>query len=385
MILHTFRMQQLRVLLVGLSAICYLLLSASAVYAQQKPAQLFLYPDPVVLTPSGSAVVDIWLDANVPVYEVRVVLELSDDRFRFAEFFEGTKTHFRVQERAIDAQRVSFTLRADEGHMESGTIGRILLVAADTADPGTQTQITFGSATTLVGPDGESLEPVMRPADISTRRQPRIPVTSTTHLDESSWYSRRSANVTWGVSEGSAYSYDISTLPTNVPDAEPEDAVGAIEMHELTDGIWYFALCELSDGECGDISRRRYMIDGTSPRSFSIVLEETEDGLYAHFSPYDEQSGIARVETAIDPEAALSGDRSVYREVSSPYLVPKGASGDLLIRATDYAGNATIARAALPRSFAVTSTMFAILVALFGALGLARYIKTRSSSPKPHL
>ena len=342
-------------------------------------AQLLLYPDPAILAPGGTIVVDVRLHTDAPVYEAHVTLTTENPRVRFTDLFLGTSTPFRVFDRFISSSEASFVLQAPEGFSGQRVIGRILLEAADAAQPGDTATIGYGGSTTVLGPDLGHITLVTRPSAVRVEEQSGIVITSTTHLDERSWYRKRNANVTWQTDDGAQYSYDISPLASDIPNDEPNEPIGAIEMRELEDGVWYFALCELEAGECGDISRRRYMIDATPPDDFAVRIErQPEDGgMYAYFAPHDGQSDILRIEAAVDPEGALSGaegDRSVWIEVESPYRLPDSYAGDLLIRATDFAGNATTARVTIPsgREGRTTAALMLIFSSAFAAYALWR-------------
>lgn len=346
MILNTLRMPRIKMLLAGagLATIGYLL-AASVVYAQQDVAGFLLFPDPVQISPGGSAIVDIRLRATVPITEVQLALTLDKQEVHFVDLFVGTVSPFRLVNQSLSGNNLQVTLRAEGGFLGTASLAKILLSAPTTAPVGEVSQLTFTEGTRLSLGDGAPVEMTVRSTQIYIVDSPALQIRSTTHVDELSWYSRRDANASWDVREGSAYSYRISRLSTEVPDTEPEEDVGAIEMHELADGIWYFALCELVEGSCEGVSRRRYMIDSTSPREFSVGLVGGEDGLREiSFFPHDELSGVRSIDIALDSKAVLSGDRTAWIPVTSPHTLSKGIKGDVLIRATDRAGNVTIAR-----------------------------------------
>lgn len=339
-------------------------------------AQLLLYPDPVVLIPGGTAVIDVRLHTSVPIYEAHITLTVQSSTVRFEDLFLGTGTSFYIFDRHIGAGEVSFVLQKPEGYLGNQVIGRVLLTADEAAEQGGVAMLGYGGSTTVLGPDLEHIALGMRPAEVRISDDPVIELTSTTHPDESSWYRRRSANVTWQTHADARYSYDISPLATDLPNDEPNEPVGAIEMRDLEDGIWYFALCELQEGECGEVTRRRYMIDATPPHDFSAEVKHREEGTYVEFAPRDGQSGILRTEIALDPEGvAPPGDRGAWIEAESPYKLPDGFSGDLLIRATDLAHNITIAGVTVSsgREGRTTAALMLIFSSAFAAYALWRY------------
>lgn len=346
------------------------LLFAVPVFAQGEgaAARLLLYPDSIELPLGRSRTVEVRLTSDdTPLGEMNVVIDIGDVGVRIEDFFFSATTDIELLELDLSTQRLSLKLVAKQGFIGTSTLGRLLLVAEEDAPIDELVSLAFGPDTSLRATDGDVIEVETRDAEIFIRAADSIDITSKTHPNEAAWYSRRSVNITWELKPETLYSYEISLLPTVVPDKSADDVVGAIEIRELPDGIFTFVLCELVRNTCESTSRRQIMIDGTVPLPFSAEVEKRDSGRVVVFDPVDRLSGVLTTEIAFDAEATVTGDRSAYVVATSPYALERGYGGDLLVRASDRAGNERIVRVSVrkPLNYGLWSGIGLVLIALF--------------------
>ena len=163
-----------------------------------------------------------------------------------------------------------------------------------------------------------------------------IALRSETHPNQGEWSLEKSFQIAWDTKEDENYSYRISKLADELPDAVPDMPVGDIKFRNLDDGIYYFSVCAVENGKCGQISKYRAMIDTTPPEWVSIDIgpgtEETAGKRSVSFLAQDKGSGIQRYEASFEIDGEL-------KTASSPIILESNARGTLRLIAFDAAGN----------------------------------------------
>jgi hypothetical protein len=161
---------------------------------------------------------------------------------------------------------------------------------------------------------------------------------SSTHPNESQWYSNNQVELTWTEPEVAVdeYTYVFSTSS----DAEPETVFEGEELvwsqSELEDGVYHFAVKGIADEEI-EMTSRSILVDTTPPNPIELTAEETQitegESVWLTFATTDETSGVAQYQIAIN--------ESDFQVQTSPLEIEGLAAGTYQFRvaALDRAGN----------------------------------------------
>lgn len=315
-------------------------------------AELLLFPDPVEITNGGTALVEIRLDtqeANVNV--AQIVLTFPPNALTVRDvLFGGSIFPLQPERPFLGIDSVKIVAGAPSGFGGNGIIARLVVSAPETRRADSTVLAFDEEATSVLLNDGRGTPAslTMRSTNVRFTSAPSLTVSSSSHQDENSWSSGRTAIFHWEVEEGAQYSYKLVRDPTQAPDDIPDTPVGDIKFENLEDGIYYFALRKLSDPPDA-VFRRRVQIDTGLPEAFDVLVTKqpevySGDYWYAIFAPHDAVSGIARIEVAEtrgnEPLGGAQGEEPVWYEAASPYpLRDQSRSSTLRVRAVDLAGN----------------------------------------------
>lgn len=280
-------------------------------------------------------------------------------------------------------------VRANDGY------GTDILTSAG----GTQITITTPTAGAPVTQPTAQPVPVTSPTSADSIGSLR----SSTHPDQTLWYGRNDAMLSWMYPEGAlAVQTIVSDRLSTVPTVLYQPAIAKKEITNLDEGISYFAIRAKTKRGWGPIATYTLQVDTTAPTlgspAFSYDIA-THELVVTNIDARDETSGIARYELSIDdrtpiiinPEKIQNGTYRQSYLVDGPTLLSAAASAPssggthtVKLAVYDHAGNTTSALGAfvVPVAlinqtlfslfgFSVTLLWFLILMLLIALASLA--------------
>jgi hypothetical protein len=172
-----------------------------------------------------------------------------------------------------------------------------------------------------------------------------ITVSSDTHPDPASWYSKSDVSLSWNRPAGAfGYSFDLDQKPDTIPDNTLKTTVTTYKSYPgLKDGIWYFHIKARGANPAsgfGVTTHFKIQIDTQKPLAFGIKLGTGVDPQNVNlpatisFEATDETSGIDHYEI-------FAAGKLISDKASSPFTLDNLNSGSQKIRvvAFDKAGN----------------------------------------------
>lgn len=137
-------------------------------------------------------------------------------------------------------------------------------------------------------------------------------IVSSTHRDQESWYSVRTASFAWKNPEGvTATRLLIDEEPLSTPNVVYSEALESKEVRDLEDGVWYFHAETKVGGSWSESGHYKVQIDTISPTSASITeiarTDATDPVARFALSAADDGSGIESFAVLIDggPEVVV--------------------------------------------------------------------------------
>jgi len=175
-------------------------------------------------------------------------------------------------------------------------------------------------------------------------------VTSRTNPDQENWYNTKIVSFEWiAPPDIQGYSYVLDQDPGGEPDDISEGIKTRVVYSNLADGVYYFHIKALRQGDWGGNTDYIVRVDNTAPAAFKVNFspsDRTSNHLpIIDFSTTDAASGIDHYElkiVALDAPTALLGQNSTpfFIEVSPPYSRTLDDGGyDVVIRAYDRGKN----------------------------------------------
>ena len=165
-------------------------------------------------------------------------------------------------------------------------------------------------------------------------------VSSPTHPDQQSWYSRNDTTIVFPVEKDMEYSYSFSANPEITPPTSPTSTIGIVTYKNLPDGLYYFKLANRLPGAIWrEIGVYRVQIDKTGPEKFTPIIS-SDSGMFdgqkfLSFNTTDKISGIKEYQIK-------SGLIDFYHTTKTPQEISRPLIGDgVVVRAIDNAGNNT--------------------------------------------
>lgn len=195
----------------------------------------------------------------------------------------------------------------------------------------------------------ESLPAIETPAktlipESSSRSAGSLKIVSSTHPDQTKWYTNKNPEFSWVLSERVLEVRAlIGTLSLGQPTIRYSPAIFSKKIENLADGTYYFSLQARTSSGWGTVSRYRVNIDTTPPNPFTITFphgnKNIEQQLVALFNTTDVGSGISHYDIKIG-----NSDESLQIAPSAPsnqYIIPAQNPGtyNLSVTAVDTAGN----------------------------------------------
>ena len=134
-------------------------------------------------------------------------------------------------------------------------------------------------------------------------------ISSSTHPDQSKWYTNKNPSFTWDTpldrSGIAGYSYAFDRSPSTTPDASMDTTGNYKTYSDQPDGTWYFHVRAADNaGNWGGANHYRVNIDTTAPSVYisapanDSILDSSDVSVY--WSGSDSGSGISRYEIQLD-------------------------------------------------------------------------------------
>lgn len=179
-------------------------------------------------------------------------------------------------------------------------------------------------------------------------------VVSETHPEQTVWYAASDVVLSWAAEpDVEGYSYILTKEPADIPDDISEGVKRTVTYRDVADGVNYFHIKGLRDGEWGGTTHFAVKVDTTPPAEFPIEIAPGARTVrrqpIVEFATTDALSGISHYELKLVPlklqeqGAALQtgGSETLFIETQSPYLTPELPFGTyhVIVRAYDRAGN----------------------------------------------
>lgn len=180
-----------------------------------------------------------------------------------------------------------------------------------------------------------AMTPVIPPSTIPV-------VTSSTHPDQSAWYSSRDIAFSWNVpADVIAVSTRYDEVPDSIPTKVYDPPISEKKFTAESDGVQYFHIQFKTEHGWGDVAHHRFQIDTESPSDISIAFpngsETTAPSPRVEVKASDELSGIGTIRISVDGRATTT-----YRvDPSNIYMLPEQKAGKHVARVevSDKAGN----------------------------------------------
>lgn len=178
--------------------------------------------------------------------------------------------------------------------------------------------------------------------------KPPLPeIESLSHPEEDTWYSNNTPEFKWKLlADLSGVSFLIDQKNISDPGNEADGIIESKIFENIPDGENYFHIKYGNSSGWGPIAHKKFLVDITSPESFSISLDTLGDNTnpipHLVFKTVDETSGIEYFSININDEILKIG----VNEVSKGYYQPEPLSPgeyNVEISAVDRADNKTSA------------------------------------------
>lgn len=166
-------------------------------------------------------------------------------------------------------------------------------------------------------------------------------VSSSTHTDQTKWYSNNSPAFSWEVPSGvSAVSYLITDKASSNPGPNSDGLNNHVSFSGISDGTHYLHVKFKRNGVWGPIAHFKFNIDTTAPEDFNIEAANLSDNAQPSitFETTDKLSGIEHYEIKVGGSDWVSLAPS---NAGQPYQINANQSGTVtvLVKAIDGAGN----------------------------------------------
>ncbi len=171
--------------------------------------------------------------------------------------------------------------------------------------------------------------------------QPPLPeITSPTHSDPEKWYLNNNPKFQWML-PGSVDGVNVlaDRKPITDPGEKPDGWFNHASYRDIKEGIWYFHIKFLTEGEWGPIAHLKFQIDTESPEKLEINQLESDSYTKGRFSfdASDKNSGVDYFVIQID-----DGEEQTWRDYGDGIFQTQELSlGDhkISVKVFDKAGN----------------------------------------------
>lgn len=165
-------------------------------------------------------------------------------------------------------------------------------------------------------------------------------ITSSTHPDQSVWYSADSASFNWKVPSGVTSIQAILNKTSNAtPTISYDNSVTQKTLNNLSDGVFYFHLRYLNSTGWGPVAHYQINVDTTAPDEFSPTVRSEGSQNIIKLNAEDATSGVSYYTLKIDDEPVIKVRKSDLE--NEEYVLPVLNQGihKVLVTAHDKADN----------------------------------------------
>lgn len=212
-------------------------------------------------------------------------------------------------------------------------------------------------------------DPVKATIDVVDSLVSAFVLTSLSNPTSESWTKSATIDVSWTMLPKAQYSFVFTTRADLDPDQTPEVTDGHEVFSATEDGIYYFAITSVTEGIWSPIHRRRFLVDHTPPKEFSIIrLPGSQlDGRDAlTWLANDATSGVATV-------TVLVNGQTIHNPKLPLRIQPLWAGQEVAIVLTDQAGNERRATYRIPGTAFISWWVSAGLAVLAMVAGLTAW------------
>ncbi len=174
-----------------------------------------------------------------------------------------------------------------------------------------------------------------------------LTIYSDTHPFQDHWYNNNSPVLAWNKDPGViGFSYVLDDKPNTIPDNKNLTTDATKAYQDLGDGLWYFHIKALKDGNAWSATTNYILrIDTTPPALFTpkvdyISSDKLNRALITFFTT-DALSGIDHYEVGVIDRSQTTTSSPIFTRSESPYeVLPISVAGStVIVRAYDVAGN----------------------------------------------
>jgi hypothetical protein len=185
--------------------------------------------------------------------------------------------------------------------------------------------------------------PIVPPTALAVPQTSNSFIKSSTHPDQSKWYSNNTPEFSWTLPSGALeVKTGISQSSNALPTVSYSPAVNQRKLTALSDGTYYFVLQIRTKEGWSSVYRYRVNIDVTPPNKFAITFPHGTVGWEPQpvilFNTSDGQSGISKYDVRVDSGGPA---KSLASADSNPYPLSPQYPGKhtVTVIAVDEAGN----------------------------------------------
>lgn len=176
-------------------------------------------------------------------------------------------------------------------------------------------------------------------------------ITSDTHPNQDSWYSKDTANFSWKIPSGvtkiqTSYSKD----PNGNPSINYDNSVTQKTLNNLSDGIAYLHLRYFNTTGKSLVAHYRVKIDTVAPKDFAPIVRSEGEKNFIKLDAVDAFSGVDYYMIKIDNNQPIKVDTSAL--LNDEYLLPALSEGShgIVVTVYDKAKNSTVANVSFSSS-----------------------------------
>lgn len=239
---------------------------------------------------------------------------------------------------------MTITMRAKSAGTTNLKLTSGSVLAAD--GRGTNVLTSMGSAAFTLAADDVPAEPEVIEY-VAPANTPAAPtVKSSTHPDWNSWYTAKTAELSWALPGGvTAVRTLLSDSSGSVPTKVYESPISSISLPDLAEGVQYFHIQFKNADGWGRVTHYRLAVDSEKPSSFDIALKEGSDPTSPEqvlvFDVEDATSKVLRYRIQLDGAEPYE---FIDETGSSTHTLPSLEPGyhTVIVEAFDQAGNSIV-------------------------------------------
>ncbi len=238
---------------------------------------------------------------------------------------------------------IGIVFRAKAAGKATVTIGSASVLANDGI--GTDVFTGAGSGTYTINTPAPDTPTTPTTPTTPDKKLPAAPtISSTTHKDQTAWYSNNAPGFSWTKESGvTGFSTALDDKPTASPDTNQDTTDNKQTFTGTKDGTWYFHVRAQNGDGWGPSSHFKINIDTTPPNPFTVELPDgvrtTSQSPRLNFTATDALSGIKNYSLSVNGGPVTT----INTDATQPYTLAGLGNGEysITVTANDNAGNST--------------------------------------------